>query len=81
MSAFSEYEAIIRHTRYEEAGACADLIREMRQDSEGENDPSHVYREKHTDRVLTHDEVYRLALHNAFSMIYERMEEHYGEGR
>ena len=80
MSAFSEYEAIIRHARYEESGACADLVHGMKQSHDSE-DQGWEFREKHTDRPLTHHEVYSLALKNAFGALYERMEDHYGEGK
>jgi len=78
MSAFSEYEAIIRHARYEEAGACARLVDELRE--ECDFDASYQFVEKHTDRVLTHAEVYAKALMNASHMIYERADTHYGGG-
>ena len=78
MSAFGDYEAIIRHARYEEAIACARVVNEMQ--GECDFDASFLFVEKHTDRVLTHAEVYAKALANASHMIYERADAHYGGG-
>jgi hypothetical protein len=80
VTAFSEHVALDRFVRYEEAAACADLVREMAKEREGD-DPMWEFTEKHTGRVLTHSEVYAKALTDAFHMLYERAEGYYEEGR